>query len=67
MIDEATGEYVAIAKEEIEGGYSDAMLSMERTEATGRLCGLQEAYFVFFNEPYHSESDFDPQEYEDSL
>jgi hypothetical protein len=33
-----------IATEEEEGGYSDAMLSMQRTEAEGRLDALVEVY-----------------------
>ena len=33
-----------ISTEEEEGGYSDAMLSMQRTEAEGRLDALVEVY-----------------------
>ena len=35
MIDKATLDFLEIAKEEEEGDYSVAMLSMERTEAYG--------------------------------
>jgi hypothetical protein len=40
----AEQEYNEIATEEEEGGYSDAMLSMQRTEASGRLDALVEVY-----------------------
>ena len=33
MIDKATLDFLEIAKEEEDGDYGDAMLSMERTEA----------------------------------
>ena len=41
---EAETEYLEIEKEEREGGYSDAMLSMDRTRAEGRLDALVEVY-----------------------
>jgi len=44
MIDKATLEFLEIAKEEEEGDYSDAMLSMERTRAEGKLDALVEVY-----------------------
>jgi hypothetical protein len=40
----AEQELTIIATEEEEGGYSDAMLSMQRTEAEGRLDALVEVY-----------------------
>jgi len=41
---EAETEYLEIEKEEREGGYSDAMLSMDRTRAEGRLDAYVEVY-----------------------
>jgi hypothetical protein len=41
---EAETEYLEIEKEEREGGYSDAMLSMDRTRAEGRLDAFVEVY-----------------------
>ena len=52
MIDSATLEFLEIAKEEEDGDYGDAMLSMERTEAYGYCNGLEAAYKVFFREDY---------------
>jgi hypothetical protein len=43
MLD-AEVEYTEIEKEEREGGYSDAMLSMDRTRAEGRLDAFVEVY-----------------------
>ena len=43
MLD-AEVEYTEIEKEEREGGYSDAMLSMDRTRAEGRLDAFTEVY-----------------------
>jgi hypothetical protein len=54
MIDKATLEFLEIAKEEEDGDYSDAMLSMERTEAYGYSLGLSNAYEVIFNKEYLS-------------
>ena len=48
-----TGE-VEIAKEEEDGDYGDAMLSMERTEANGFADGLSAAYQIIFNKEYAS-------------
>jgi hypothetical protein len=44
LILSAEQEYTEIAKEEEEGGFSDAMLSMDRTRAEGRLDALVEVY-----------------------
>jgi hypothetical protein len=66
-IEGAYAYYVEIAKAEIEDGYGDAMASMERTEATGYLNGLQTAYRIFFGEQHDFPQDFDPTTYEDSL
>ena len=41
---EAETDYIEIEKEEREGGYSDAMLSMDRTRAEGRLDAFVEVY-----------------------
>ncbi len=41
---EAETEYLEIEKEEREGDYSDAMLSMDRTRAEGRMDALVEVY-----------------------
>ena len=41
---EAENDYIEIEKEEREGGYSDAMLSMDRTRAEGRLDAFTEVY-----------------------
>jgi len=40
----AEQEFTEISTEEEEGGYSDAMLSMDRTRAEGRLDALVEIY-----------------------
>ena len=45
---EAETEYLEIEKEEREGGYSDAMLSMDRTRAEGRLDALGEVYALTY-------------------
>jgi hypothetical protein len=41
-----------IATEEEEGGYDDAMLSMDRTRAEGYAEGLGMAYYLFYKEEY---------------
>jgi hypothetical protein len=41
-----------IATEEEEGGYDDAMLSMDRTRAEGYAEGLSMAYYLFYKEEY---------------
>ena len=45
---EAETEYIEIEKEEREGGYSDAMLSMDRTRAEGRMDALVEVYALTY-------------------
>jgi hypothetical protein len=44
LIYEAEKEYLEIEQEEREGDYGDAMLSMDRTRAEGRLDALVEVY-----------------------
>jgi hypothetical protein len=45
---EAENDYNEIEAEEREGGYSDAMLSMERTRAEGRMDALVEVYALTY-------------------
>jgi hypothetical protein len=45
---EAETEYIEIEKEEREGGYSDAMLSMDRTRAEGRMDAFTEVYALTY-------------------
>lgn len=45
---EAEKEYLEIEEEEREGGYSDAMLSMDRTRAEGRMDALVEVYALTY-------------------
>jgi len=45
---EAENDYIEIEAEEREGGYSDAMLSMERTRAEGRMDALVEVYALTY-------------------
>jgi hypothetical protein len=59
MIDKATVDFSEIAKEEEEGDYSDAMLSMERTEANGFLEGLSVAYHIIFDKEYLPQIELD--------
>ena len=54
MIDKATLDFLEIVKEEEDGDYSDAMLSMERTEANGFVEGLTAAYHIIFDKEYIS-------------
>ena len=54
MIDKATFDFLGIVQEEEDGDYSDAMLSMERTEAYGFIEGLTAAYHVIFDKEYIS-------------
>jgi hypothetical protein len=54
MIDKATLDFLEIAKEEEDGDYSDAMQSMERTEAAGFVEGLSVAYYTIFDKEYIS-------------
>jgi hypothetical protein len=46
---EAENDYIEIETEEREGGYSDAMLSMERTYAEGYFDALTEVYCLTYN------------------
>ena len=59
MIDKATLDFSEIAKEEEEGDYGDAMLSMERTEANGFLEGLSVAYHIIFDKEYLPQIELD--------
>ena len=45
---EAEKEYLEIETEEREGGYSDAMLSMDRARAEGRMDALVEVYALTY-------------------
>lgn len=45
---EAEKEFLEISAEEEEGGYSDAMLSMDRTRAEGRLDAFGEVYALTY-------------------
>jgi hypothetical protein len=45
---QAETEYLEIEKEEREDDYSDAMLSMDRTRAEGRLDALGEVYALTY-------------------
>jgi hypothetical protein len=51
LIDRAWADFNEIAQEEEQDGFSDAMLSMERTEAMGYAQGLEVAFNLFFSEP----------------
>jgi hypothetical protein len=59
MIDKATLDFLRIAKEEEEDDYSDAMQSMERTEANGFVEGLSVAYHMIFDKEYISPVELD--------
>ena len=59
MIDKATLDFLRIAKEEEDDDYSDAMQSMERTEAYGFAEGLSVAYHVIFDKEYVSPVELD--------
>ena len=59
MIDKATLDFLEIAKEEEDNGYSDAMQSMERTEANGFVEGLSVAYHIIFDKEYISPVELD--------
>jgi len=45
---EAEKDYIEIEEEEREGDYGDAMLSMERTRAEGRMDALAEVYALTY-------------------
>ena len=59
MIDKATLDFSEIAKEEEDGDYGDAMLSMERTEDNGFLEGLSVAYHIIFDKEYLPQIELD--------
>ena len=59
MIDKATLDFLEIAKAEEDDDYSDAMVSMERTEAQGYVDGLSVAYHVIFDKEYISTVELD--------
>ena len=52
VIDSAWNDFSQIAKEEEEDGYSDAMLSMDRTRAEGFAEGLATAYHLVYDKEY---------------
>ena len=52
MIDSAWQEFAEVAKEEEDGDYSDAMLSMDRTRAEGYAEGLASAYHLIYDKEY---------------
>ena len=52
MIDAAWADFAEIAKEEEDDGYSDAMLSMDRTRAEGFAEGLATAYNLVYDKEY---------------
>jgi hypothetical protein len=53
MIDNAWSDFSEIAKEEEDDDFSDAMVSMERTEAQGYAEGLSMAYNLVYGKPYN--------------
>jgi hypothetical protein len=55
MIDKATLDFLEIAKEEEDGDFGDAMLSMERTQAEGFVDGLSAAYYIVYDKEYTSQ------------
>ncbi len=59
MIDKATLDFLEIAKAEEDDDYSDAMVSMERTEAYGFAEGLSVAYHLIFDKEYISPVELD--------
>jgi hypothetical protein len=61
LIDKASLDFLEIAKAEEEDDYSDAMVSMERTEADGFLQGLQVAYQLIFDKEYISPVSLEPE------
>jgi hypothetical protein len=52
LIDSAWENFAEISADEEADDYSDAMLSMERTEAQGYAEGLSVAYEIIFGEAY---------------
>ena len=59
MIDKASLDFMEIAKEEEDGDYGDAMLSMERTQAEGFVDGLSAAYYIIYDKEYVSPVELD--------
>ena len=59
MIDKASLDFMEIAKEEEDGDYGDAMLSMERTQAEGFVDGLSAAYYIIYDKEYVSTVELD--------
>jgi hypothetical protein len=59
MIDKASLDFMEIAKEEEDGDYGDAMLSMERTQAEGFVDGLSAAYYIVYDKEYVSTVELD--------
>ena len=59
MIDKATLDFLDIAKEEEDGDFGDAMLSMERTQAEGFVDGLSAAYYIVYDKEYTSQMALD--------
>jgi hypothetical protein len=55
MIDKANMDFIEISKEEEDGDYGDAMLSMERTQAEGFAEGLSAAYYIIYDKEYTSQ------------
>jgi hypothetical protein len=53
MIDNAWSDFSEIAKAEEEDDFSDAMVSMERTEAQGYAEGLSMAYALVYGKAYN--------------
>lgn len=53
MIDNAWSDFNEIAQAEEDDDYSDAMQSMERTEAQGYAEGLSMAYNLVYNKVYN--------------
>jgi len=62
LIDKATLDFIEIAKAEEEDDYSDAMVSMERTEADGFLQGLSVAYHIMFGKEYISPTSLESED-----
>jgi hypothetical protein len=59
MIDKATLDFLEVAKAEEDDGYSDAMVSMDRTEAQGFVDGLSAAYYIIYDKEYNSPVELD--------
>lgn len=59
-IDEAWEDFNRIATDEEEDGYSDAMLSMDRTRAEGYAEGLERAYAIIYKENYQTKLERHP-------